>query len=64
MDDKEVLAIIKDLLAVNYKTDEEGNELVYKINQVYPGISDLLYWDDRNLTAEQILDEAKSKKLT
>lgn len=45
-------------------TEEEIDKMLdfLQSNVSYPGVSNLIYWNDENLTAEQIVDKALSYK--
>ncbi len=62
--DEEVLEIIRNLYAGDFKTEEEGNIALRYIEAAYPcaEFTNLIFWDKRNLTPEQILEEGKKKK--
>lgn len=57
--DHEALEIIKGFKNHIYKTEAEQNKRLLQLMQTYPNISQLLFWDNRDLTPEQLLDEAK-----
>ena len=61
--DEEVLIIIRALKNNEYETEEEEDEKILSIRKVYPGISDLIFHDRRDLSPEQILEEAKIRAL-
>lgn len=45
-------------------TEQEIDKMLNLLqsNVPYPGVSDLIYWNEDNLTAEQIVDKALSYK--
>jgi hypothetical protein len=59
--DEDILEILKSLKNCEYETEEEEDEKILYLLKFYPGISDLIFHDTRNLTPEQILEEAKNK---
>lgn len=63
-DEGEILLIISQFQNGGFGSDEENNAKLEYIERAYPAskLSDLIFWDKRNLTAEQILAEAKKTK--
>jgi hypothetical protein len=60
--DEEALAIIKAIKNREYKNEAEEDSKIRVLEIAIPGISNLLFYDRRNLTPEQILEEAKNRK--
>lgn len=59
---EELIDLVKDIMNVKGKTEEQINALidVLEKNVPHPAVSDLIYYDD--LTAEEIVDKALSYK--
>lgn len=57
--DEEVVEIVRKLSTGGFGREHENGRMLKYISNKYPGISDLIFWDVRNLTPEQILEEAK-----
>lgn len=57
---EELVNVLKKLLNVEYTEEEEPYilELLERSVPDYSKLIRLMYWDDRNLTAEEIVDEA------
>jgi len=62
-DDTEVLEIITRFCNGGFGSDEINTQMMQYIERAYPiGISDMIFWDTRDLTPKQILEEAKKLK--
>jgi hypothetical protein len=59
--DEEVVEIIRKLSTGGYGSEHENSRMLNYISNKYSGISDLIFWDNRNLTPEEILEEARIK---
>jgi len=59
---KELIDLVKDIIDVKGKTEEQLVELleILKKNVPHPAPSDLIYWE--NLTPEEVVDKALSYK--
>lgn len=57
---KELIDLVKDIIDVKGKTEEQQVELleIFKKNVPHPTPSDLIYWE--NLTPEEVVDKALS----
>lgn len=55
MTKEELIKLVEKLIKADYKTEKEGDELLdlLETNVLCPNISDLIFWDERELTAEQ-----------
>lgn len=62
--DEEVLAIIRKLFSADFKTEKEGSAALDYLQKLYPAaeMATLIFWNRRNLTPEQVLEEAKKAK--
>ena len=62
MDKKELIKLVRDIMNVKGKTEEEINELIDTLekNVPHPAVTDLIYYED--LTAEEIVEKALSYK--
>jgi len=62
IDDPQALDIIRRLMTGGYGSEAEDDEKLGLLERWYHEISDLIFWNRRGLTAEEILAEAKAKK--
>ena len=64
MTKSELINLVKRLQEGDYKDDNEGSELMklLKKNVSHPRVSNLIFWDKRELTAEEIVEEALEYK--
>lgn len=55
----QLIELVQRIIAVE-GTEKEIDDMVdlFEHHVPYPGASDLIYWDDRDLTAEEIVDTA------
>ncbi len=60
---EQLIELVQRIVAVD-GTEEEIERMldIFESQVPYPGAFDLIYWDDRNLSAEKIVDEALSHK--
>ncbi|TAJ06841.1 bacteriocin immunity protein [Marinilabiliaceae bacterium JC017] len=56
----ELIKLVREIMNVKGKTEEQINELIDKLekNVPHPSVTDLIYYDD--LSAEEIVDKALS----
>ncbi|ANF95597.1 bacteriocin immunity protein [Paenibacillus bovis] len=59
MDREQLIALVNKIQS-GEGSEQEQDDLLEQLQQnvPHPGVSDLIYWDKRELTAEQIVDEA------
>lgn len=59
----ELIALVEQLLS-NQGTEEQEHEWVTELerNVPHPAITDLIYWSEDDLSAEQIIDQALAYK--
>ena len=59
---EELILLVKDIMNVKGKTEDQLNKLIdiLEKNVPHPEVTDLIYYDD--LTAEQVVDKALSYK--
>jgi hypothetical protein len=70
MDREHLIALVRQIMAVDPPTEEEQNRLIhlFEANVPRPGASDLIFWPktvpgvDRELSAEEVVDLALSYK--
>jgi hypothetical protein len=60
LEDKEAVAIIKSIKNREYEDEKEEDRKIKLLELNLPGISNLLFYDRRDLTPAQILEEAKN----
>lgn len=59
----ELIQLVEKIIQVNGTEEEIDNMLdIFQKNVPYPHVSDLIYWNADNLTAEQIVDKALGYK--
>lgn len=60
----ELVKIVERLQQADYCSDQEGVELmtILKENVIHPAVSNLIFWNDEELTAEKIVDAALNYK--
>lgn len=56
----ELVALVARIMSGNYDSESAQDEDVRQLQQAvpHPRVTDLLFWDDRDLTPEQVVDEA------
>ena len=61
---EELVQLVKKILNPASYSEEELEEMVHLLNKSVPNPagSDLIFWDNRDLTAEEIVDEALNYK--
>ncbi|MFD1434309.1 bacteriocin immunity protein [Kroppenstedtia eburnea] len=61
---EELVQLVKKILDPDSYSEEELEEMVYLFNKSVPNPagSDLIFWDHRDLTAEEVVDEALNYK--
>ncbi|HET9236146.1 MAG TPA: hypothetical protein VFO10_02775 [Oligoflexus sp.] len=57
----ECLEIVKKFQNGGYGSDAKNQEMMNYLSTAYPEASDLIFWDKRDLTPEQILKEADER---
>ncbi len=63
MTKEELIELVEMIIKVVGTEDEIDKFLdVLQNNVPYPGVSDLIFWNDDNLTAEEIVDKALNYK--
>lgn len=64
MTKEELVDLVKKLMNGKFRGDDEGSELMQMLerNVLHPRVSDLIFWDERELTAEEIVEEALAYK--
>lgn len=60
MDKTELVRIVERLMNAQFSTDEEGSELaeLLKRNVPHPAVTNLIFWNDEELTAEEVVEKA------
>ena len=64
MEKAELIKIVERLQNSDYASEKEGNELMQLLesNVLHPTVSDLIFWNDIELSAEEIIEKALSYK--
>lgn len=64
MEKQELIKIVKRLQTADFSSEKKGNELLELLekNVLHPQVSDLIFWNDTELTAEEIVEKALSYK--
>jgi hypothetical protein len=64
MEKEELIIIVKRLQTADFLSGKESGELMRLLerNVVHPEVSDLIFWNDTELTAEEIVEMALSYK--
>jgi hypothetical protein len=60
LDRLKLIALVQRLLTADHQDEEEGERLLEALMQhvLDPQVSDYIFWPDRPMTAEQIVDRA------
>lgn len=64
MKKEELIKIVERLQTADFSSDKEGRELMNLLerNVIHPEVSNLIFWNDTELTAEEIVEKALSYK--
>ena len=64
MEKEQLIEIVKRLQTADFASVEEGRELlqILKRNVIHPAVSNLIFWNIPELSAEEIVEKALSYK--
>ena len=64
MKKEELIKLVERLQTADYSSEKEGSELMQQLekNVLHPGVSELIFWNSPELTAEEIVELALSYK--